>query len=454
VTLQKYFPFIEHRYKGVSEGEFQLYDKSFGFYFGSIEAKGIENLPPRDWGFPRKSREMPVMIYQGRHRSHMDYSLFLLGLLRNKTYALTQAGENLGIGPADWWIRHMGSFIFQRFAQDEKEKVYYSPYWTLDWGRRILDRFGILSSDIEPTIITKRLSVPILEEYKTKLFRDGYDTNEYNEYGESESGVKSGGRSKDGRLNNFSHLIYKIDLNALDKAGRSAEILPYNVCLEEVVDALNMDRVQHVKKNFGGGIAYTFDFFYNLATILNVRGTRPKAIVNFGKPFEFSVGAYEREVHGNHGKSKAATVNKAAAYFAAKARHEVGMLEIPFCTQLLAKSVFDVYGLSGDAMAQLLRKLKPHQLKGVIRVDKAELEEKIAKNYAILKQKGVLLDEISDRGQAPSLDFVLNRTGSVLGGILGGGLYRLDGRSLIVKNAHVLSKYSKHIEHLCGNESK
>lgn len=109
----------------------------------------------------------------------------------------------------------------------------------------------------------------------------------------------------------------------------------------------NFARLKGIKKKYGSTIAYSVDFLYNFTSFIAVGRKLPKATLSIGKPFDLSYKGFaaektKKEIFRNVISYISLTKHTIISrYFAGTARKMVGMLETPFCSQLLAFSALE-----------------------------------------------------------------------------------------------------------------
>lgn len=483
--LEALYPYIGHRYRPVTEFGGWVYTALVNSAFCRVTALGQQLVPEVATGMPRRHPGDPVFVYVGRHRSEFDYTLLLTTLFQVGKFALTQAGDNLFIGPLDPLLRAKGAFKVLRFKEGEV-KTYYAPSWLKDslrkqWaqvrGLRRLQRR-------KPVTITREGYRELYPRYIAHLVRGGYDLQIFPEYEWSASGKKRVGRSKTGLLNPFAPAVFEALLAAQEETGRPVYLVPVSVNYERVPEDTNIRRIQAVREYLarrlrmghalGSAVSYIFDFAYNLALCLpglNVvpRQRRPAAVVHLGAPYRLGdpVGEERARAEALHGALAAlharevgtppAASPSAAERAAAVAWDRVGALEVPYVCQLVAYSALEP--LLGEGWHRLMRQVLGREgreaeygegLPESVEVSMADLEARYRANYDRLCAKERSIHEVVglDGGPVPLREALAEMDRVFSNRLTVNPVFDREEGRLVIKDLPTFVQYANHVLHL------
>lgn len=399
-----YFPYIEHKYKPQKSNLFwsilQLYFK--------IQVKQSSQIQTLNT-MPRRNKDDPSFVYISRHRSHFDYALLVSHLMTKGRGVISQAGDNLFIGPLDKFLRNHGAFKVFRIENNNIKIPLYSPNW---FENKKLEKLGK-----EPKyFVTKKKYRRIYESYITHLIQEGYDLQIFPEYEGKKT--KTYGRSKTGYLNQFSPYIFNVLLKASSK--RPVFIIPTNISYERVLEDFNLHLVQKIKKKFGSSVAYSYDLLYNAFSFININRKKPRANISFGIPFELENNSFK-------------LTTSLARKYSEKAREEVSLLELPYPSQLVASALFLDFQKNG----------KFEKVPISSSITSNELFDRIAEIRHNLKKKEIDSSFIED-----DLESIVKRATKTLRSFFDNALIQKRNNSYYTLDSEILSHYANHIGHL------
>ena len=392
---------------------------------GHINCSGKKNIPRL--GFPRSTKDEPVHLYVSRHKSEFDYVAILDRLAENGTYALTQAGDNLFIGPLDRLLRRLGAFKVIRFDSDGS-RAFYHPDWRVDLARRINRLAGLREYAFS---FSRQMSGELYQDYIEHIVSQGYDLLVFPEIVRI-GREKKAGRSKSGLLNEFSPAVFNSVIAASQKAGRPLAIIPTNVSYERVPEDRNLANVGRLAKAYGPAIAYAYDFFYNMSMMLPLR-KKPRVTVSFGAP-----------IYPEPGKSMVRNAVRAAWM----SREEAGRLEVPYPIHALAYSA--VHGIITDDWHKRANRLfyGSRRLPG-FRAGRKELEHGYLTALEILAESGADCSCLRSGKNLMTLDGVVESSYRMFRG----SAFRSEKDSLQITDSRTMLYYANQVYHLLQNAS-
>jgi len=312
---ERFFPFIEQRYKPMSDKESAFFTKLTMSAFSKVDVKGEHWLDMVPKQMPRRLEREPIFVYIQRHRSEFDYALLLTHLQSQGSYAITQAGHNLFIGPLDEFLRKKGAFKVLRLRENEI-KTFYDSHWLKDK----LHKFGkkLNLSEAEPVEFTKVVYRSVYQHYMQHLVEAGYDLQIFPgiewSIGRDKKPKKNFGRSKTGMLNEFSPLIFSVLLEATKL--RPIVLMPVNISYERVIEDTNIERIKHIKKKHGSDLAYLYDGLYNFKKCSPFQKNKPQATINYGEPIVLEMDSRR--------------LRRQSSRYSELVRERVGRLETPY----------------------------------------------------------------------------------------------------------------------------
>lgn len=478
------FPFIGHRYRPLSDLEVWGLPALTHSAFCRVTALGQQFIPEIATDMPRKGERDPIFVYVARHRSEFDYALLLCTLCQVGKYAITQAGDNLFIGPLDTYLRKKGAFKVLRFREGET-KSFYHPKWIRNRICRTWSRLPLLPKALKstPATLDRESYRELYHRYMVHLVREGYDLQIFPEYDWSASGKKRVGRSKTGLLNPFAPAVFASLLAAQEETGRPVFVVPVSVTYERVPEDTNIRRIQtvreylsrklHLGPAIGSAASYGFDFAYNLALCLpgfNLvpRPRRPAAVIHLGAPYrlcdpEGASGKAAEELHlalaDLHPKGEPAPASEVqpAERAAAVAWERVGALEVPYVSQLVAYSALEL--LMAGEWHSLMRQVFGQEggsdgygegLPESYTVPLGELRVRYEANYRKLCEgTGSIHEVVGLEGGPVPVEEALSEMDRIFSNrLLLNPIFDHDASSLVVNDLPTFVQYANHVLHL------
>ena len=289
--IEDYFKYVAHSIKGTDYRlARRIFDCIASRIFSGVDVIGIEKLAEQ-----RKKDEREgirtVNVYVERHMSEFDWQETQRALAHVGMLSAVQAGSNLFIGPLDSVLRHFGAFKVFR-----EETRLFSHHWFVHSACRFMD--GLWRNRVckavfsalrvprkKPVTIDQQLMRNIYIAYmKHLLHNEGRDVLVFPEYSKDDGKNIKYGRSYNGRLLDFTPVVFKLLRDINKTTDRRIQIVPVNVSYERVVEDQMFRTLKHMNAQSSlKGLTYLADYCFNYMHWLFQR-KKGRVVIKFGEP--------------------------------------------------------------------------------------------------------------------------------------------------------------------------